>query len=101
MVEINFGPNSIQSGGTGIGEVNEYNIDWGNLEQEFAVLKRKTIEEKPQLTLAVEHLEAAVKGKDNSKIRKVIAKYATEFASATFSNLASAGILAVIKMFSP
>ena len=33
MVQIIFGENSIQGGGTGIGTVNEYNISWPNLEQ--------------------------------------------------------------------
>ena len=32
MVQINFEPNSIQTGGTGIGCVNEYNISWTNLD---------------------------------------------------------------------
>ena len=35
MVQINFEPNSVQAGGTGIGTVNEYNISWPNLEQEL------------------------------------------------------------------
>lgn len=99
MVQINFEANSIQTGGTGIGCVNEYNINWSNLEQELAALKRKTIEDKSQLTPAVEELETAVKREDKSSIRKVIKKYAAAFSSATFANLASAGILELIKIF--
>lgn len=99
MININFEANSIQTGGTGIGCVNEYNISWPNLEQEFVALKRKTAEKKPQLTPAVEELETAVKGEDKSSIRKVIEKYTGTFSSATFANLASAGILELVKIF--
>lgn len=99
MVQINFEPNSIQTGGTGIGCVNEYNISWPNLEQEFAVLKRKAAEKNPKLTPAVEELETAVKREDKSGIRKAIEKYAAAFSSAAFANLASAGILELIKVF--
>lgn len=99
MVQINFEANSIQTGGTGIGCVNEYNINWPNLEQELAALKRKTIEDKSQLAPAVEELETAVIREDKSSIRKVIEKYAAAFSSATFANLASAGILELIKLF--
>ena len=98
MVQINFEPNSIQTGGTGIGNVNEYNISWPSLEQELAALKCRTAEQEPQLTPAVEELETAVKGKDKSSIGKVIGKYAAAFSSATFANLASAGILELIKL---
>lgn len=99
MININFEANSVQAGGTGIGCVNEYNISWPNLEQEFATLKRKTAKENPKLVPAVEELETAVKGEDKSGIRKVIEKYAAAFSSATFANLASAGILELIKIF--
>lgn len=99
MVQINFEANSIQTGGTGIGCVNEYNISWPNLEQELAALKRKTAKENPTLTPAVEELETAVKREDKSSIRRVIEKYAAAFSSATFANLASAGILELIKIF--
>ena len=91
MVQINFEPNSVQAGGTGIGTVNEYNISWPNLEQELAALKRKTAKEDPKLVPAVEELETAVKGEDKSSIRKVI--------SAAFANLASAGIMELIRIF--
>lgn len=99
MVQINFEPNSIQTGGTGIGCVNEYNISWPNLEQELAALKCKTAKENPTFSPAVEELETAVKEEDKSSIRKVIEKYAAAFSSATFANLASAGIMELIKIF--
>ena len=99
MVQINFEPNSIQTGGTGIGCVNEYNISWTNLEQEFAALKRKTATENPKLTPAVEELETAVKARKPSGITAAVKKYASAFSSATFANLASAGILELIKIF--
>ena len=99
MVQINFEPNSIQAGGTGIGCVNEYNISWQNLQQELAALKCRTAKEDPKLVPAVEELETAVKGEDKSRISKVISQYASAFSSATFANLASAGILELIKIF--
>ena len=99
MVQINFEPNSVQAGGTCIGTVNEYNISWPNLEQELAALKRKTAKEDPKLVPAVEELETAVKGEDKSSIRKVIGKYAASFSSAAFANLASAGIMELIRIF--
>lgn len=99
MVQINFESNSIQAGGTGIGCVNEYNINWSNLEQELATLKSKTDKENSELTPAVEELETAVKARKPSGITAVVQKFATAFSSATFANLASAGILELIKIF--
>lgn len=99
MVQINFEPNSIQTGATGIGCVNEYNISWPNLEQELAALKRKTAQKDPSLTPAVEELETAVKSRKPSGITAAVQKYAAEFFSAAFANLASAGILELIKIF--
>ena len=99
MVQINFEPNSIQTGGTGISCVNEYNINWPNLEQEFAELKRKTATENPKFTPAVEELETAVRALKPSGITAAVRKYATAFSSATFANLASAGIIELVKIF--
>lgn len=98
MVQIIFGENSIQGGGTGIGTVNEYNISWPNLEQELAALRRKA-DGNPQLSPAVEELETVVKGREASGIAAAVKKYAAAFSSAAFANLASAGILELIKMF--
>lgn len=100
MVQINFGPNSIQTGGTGIGQVNEYNISWPNLEQELAVLRRKTAGD-PQLAPAVTELEAAVKKQSRPSIMGTVKKYAAEFSTAAFANLAGAGVLELIKSFLP
>lgn len=97
-MQINFEPNSIQTGGTGIGQVNEYNISWPNLEQELAVLRRKTAGD-PQLAPAVTELEAAVKKQNTSDIMGTIRKYAAEFSTAAFANLAGAGVLELIKSF--
>ena len=99
MVQINFEPNSIQTGGTGVGCVNEYNINWSNLEQEFTALKHKTAKENPKLALAVEELETAVKSRKPSGIAAAVQKYTAAFSSATFANLASAGILELVKIF--
>ena len=98
-MQINFEPNSIRTGGTDIGCVNEYNISWPNLEQELAALKRKMAKENPKLTPAVEELETAVKIRKPSGITAAIKKYAAAFSSATFANLASTGILELIKIF--
>lgn len=97
-MQINFEPNSIQTGGTGIGQINEYNISWPNLEQELAVLRRKTAGD-PQLSPAVTELEAAVKKQNTSGIMGAVKKYATEFSTAAFANLAGAGVLELIKSF--
>lgn len=96
MVQINFEPNSIQAGGTGVGCVNEYNISWPSLEQELAALKRETAGE-PRIAPAVEELETTVKAREPSGIAAVIKKHAAEFTSTAFANLASAGILELIK----
>lgn len=97
-MQINFEANSIQTGGTGISQVNEYNISWPNLEQELAVLRRKTAGD-PQLSLAVTELEAAVKKQNAPGIMGTIRKYAAEFSTAAFANLAGAGVLELIKSF--
>lgn len=97
-MQINFEANSIQTGGTGIGQVNEYSISWPNLEQELAVLRRKTAGD-PQLSPAVAELEAAVKKQNTPGIVGTIRKYAAEFSTAAFANLAGAGVLELIKSF--
>lgn len=97
-MQINFEPNSIQTGGTGIGQINEYNISWPNLEQELVVLRRKTASN-PQLAPAVAELEAAVKSQNTPGIMGAVKKYAAEFSTAAFANLAGAGVLELIKSF--
>lgn len=97
-MQINFESNSIQTGGTGIGQVNEYSISWPNLEQELAALKRKTAGD-PQLAPAVTELESAVKSQNTPGIMGAVKKYAAEFSTTAFANLASAGVLELIKTF--
>lgn len=97
-MQINFEANSIQTGGTGIGQINEYNISWPNLEQELAVLRCKTASN-PQLAPAVAELESAVKKQNTSGIMGTVKKYAAEFSTAAFANLAGAGVLELIKSF--
>ena len=78
------------------GQYNEYN--WSDLEQDVATLKAK-LSDGDALKPAVTELESAIKGKEKWSIGQTIAKYAGEFASAAFANLASEGILALIRGF--
>lgn len=81
-------------------QYNEYSFIWSGLERDTAVLKAK-LGEGDVLKPAVAELETAIKSKQKRNIGQTVAKYAAQFSTSTFANLASAGILALVKMFLP
>lgn len=98
MVQINFEGNSIQPKAVGVGSINTYNILSPTLAQELSELKGRTAND-PQLAPAVAELEAAVKKQNMPGIMGTVKKYAAEFSTAAFANLAGAGVLELIKSF--
>lgn len=100
MAQFNISGNQFAPGSNVFGHYNEYNFNWNDLEHEVAALKDKAAAD-TTLTPVVTELDSAIKSKEEHRIRQVIGQYATAFSSATFANLASAGILALVKAFLP
>lgn len=98
MAQFNISGNYITNGSKIIEHYNEYNFNWDKLEQEAGALKDKAATD-TALTPAVSELQTAIKNKETNSVRQTIRQYAAEFSSATFANLASAGILALVKAF--
>lgn len=100
MAQFNIHENHFASGSTMFGEYKEYNFNWSELEYEASVLKDKVAMD-ATLAPAVTELQTAVKSKEGHRVKQIVGQYAAAFSSATFANLASAGILALVKAFLP
>lgn len=100
MAPVYIHGNSFHDNSRMFEQYNEYSFSWGGLEREAAVLKAK-LGEGDVLKPAVAELETAIKSKQKRNVGQAIAKYATQFSTSAFANLASAGILALVRMFLP
>lgn len=98
MAQFNISENHFASGSNMFGSYNEYNFSWSELEREADTLKAETAGDSI-LAPAVTELQTAIKSKKEHSVKQVIEQYAAAFSSATFANLASAGILALVNAF--
>lgn len=96
MANFFIGDNNFFDQATMFGSYNEYNFNWSALQNEAAVLKNKVSDSDP-IKPAVTELESAISSRNKESVSSVIAKYAGAFASSTFANMASAGLIALIK----
>lgn len=100
MANFNINNNQFYGESTVFGQYNEYNLNWNDLERDAEELFNK-LDETDSLKPAVSELKTAVKGKKGQSIKKVIAKYAADFSTATFASLASEGLKTLIKISLP
>lgn len=100
MAQFNISGNYFGSGSNMFGDYKEYNFNWSELEREANALKDETAGD-TTLAPAVTELQTAIKSKNEHSVIQAIGQYAAAFSSATFANLASAGILTLIKAFLP
>ncbi len=98
MARFNISGNNFYKGSSLFGQYNEYNFNWSELESEVNTLRTKTAGD-ATLSPAVTELHAAISSKKEHSVVQAIQQYASTFSSATFANLASAGILALVKSF--
>lgn len=98
MAQINISGNNFYDDSRMVGEFNEYNFNWNELEREADALKNKTVGN-TMLSPAMTELQAAIKSKNKGSVIRAIRQYTTAFSSAMFANLASAGILELINNF--
>ncbi len=100
MTNFTISGNNLYDEASIIKNYNEYNFNWDELDHEVASLKNETAAD-TTLAPAVTELQTAIKSKNKNSVRQAVNQYVTEFSSATFANLASAGILALVKAFLP
>lgn len=103
MANINIISNNISGGSTIFGSYTDTttiynNFDWPALQSEAAALSCK-VNSNESLKPAVTELEGAISSRDKENIGSVVKKYAAEFSTSTFANMASAGLLALIRVF--
>lgn len=98
MAQFNISGNNFYDNASLFGQYHEYHFDWGQLEREADVLKAKTAGD-AVLSPAVTELQAAVVSRDKGSVVRVVRQYAAAFSSAAFANLASAGVLALVRQF--
>lgn len=96
MAKISISGNNFYDNSTVIRTYNENNFNWPALQSEVSALKDKVRDSDP-IKPAVTELESAISSRNKESVSSVIAKYTGAFASSTFANLASAGLLALIK----
>lgn len=100
MANINIsGVNLYGEHSSVIREQNEYHLervqDWEQLEQELNDIEAKLSTE-DSLKSAVSELKDATQSRKLGKIKAVAKKFALDFSSAAFANLASGALLALI-----
>ena len=100
MSNFSIQDNKFESGSSVINQYTENNFGWGNVAIELKELSGQ-LNTTDSLKQALEELEAAVAEKDENKTKKTIKKYIADFTTATFANLASAGLLQFIHFFVP
>ncbi len=100
MAKIIISGNNFYDHSRAIGEQKEYNFNWSELQREAAALKDKA-ETDTELASAVAELQTAINCKEENSVKRAVGRYAAAFSSATFANLASAGVLALVKAFLP
>lgn len=98
MAYINIQGNTFQKGSSVFGQYTENNFGWGDAVKELSELHVK-LDDIGSLKQAVEELQAAVKEQNKSKTQLAIKKYIADFTSATFANLASAGLMQFLGVF--
>lgn len=100
MAQINISGNNFYDDSSLFRHYNEYNFNWSELEREVGMLRTETAGD-ATLSPAVTELHAAITSKKEHNVVQAIRQYASAFSSATFANLASAGILALVNSFLP
>lgn len=100
MAQFHISGNNFYDDASVFRHYNEYNFNWSELEREVDTLKAETAGD-TTLSSAVTELQTAIKSKNEHSVIQTIGQYIAAFSSATFANLASAGILALVKAFLP
>lgn len=98
MAQFNISGNNFYGDASVFRHYNEYNFNWSQLEREADKLKTETAGD-ATLSPAVTELQTAIRSKNEHSVVQAIRQYAAAFSSATFANLASAGILALVNNF--
>ena len=106
MGNVNIIGNNVSGGSTLIKKYehephikNIYNyFDWPTLQSEAAELKSR-VKDNDSLRPAVAELESAISSGKKESICSVVKKYAADFSTSAFANVAGAGLLALIRLF--
>ena len=100
MAVLNIHDNHLSGGASIIREYNEYNLscdaDWSKLEAELEQLLDR-LSSSDALKPAVMALDSAVKHRRLDAVKDTAKRFALDFSSAAFANLASSALLALVR----
>lgn len=92
MAYINIQGNTFHRGSSVFGQYTENNYGWNDAAKELSEIQEK-LDDIGALKQAVEELGTAIREQSTQRTKQMLTKYIADFTSATFANLASAGLL--------
>lgn len=92
MAYINIQGNTFHHGSSVFGQYTENNYGWNDAAKELSEIQEK-LDDIGSLKQAVEELGAMIREQNTQRTKQTLTKYIADFTSATFANLASAGLL--------
>lgn len=98
MAYINIQGNTFQRGSSVIEQYTETNYEWADATTELSKLQEE-LDDVGSLRQAIEELSAAIREQSISKTRHTVREHIADFTSATFANLASAGLMRFLGLF--
>lgn len=98
MANINIQGNTFQRGSSVFGQYTENNFGWADAAKELSEIKEK-LDDVGSLRKAIDELGVAIREQSTQGTKRAVRKYIADFTSATFANLASAGLLRFLGSF--
>lgn len=98
MAYINIQGNTFHRGSSVFGQYTENNYGWDDAAKELSEIQEK-LDDVGSLRQAIDELGVAIRKQSTQETQLTIRKYITDFTSATFANLASAGLMRFLGLF--
>lgn len=98
MANINIQGNTFQNGSKVFGQYTENNLGWADTAKELSEIKEK-LDDVGSLRQAIDELGVAIREQSTQGTQLTVRKYIADFTSATFANLASAGLMRFLGLF--
>lgn len=98
MANINIQGNTFQRGSSVFGQYTENNFGWADAAKELSEIKEK-LDDVGSLRQAIDELGVVIRKQSTQGTQLALRKYIADFTSATFANLASAGLMRFLGLF--
>lgn len=98
MAYINIQGNTFHRGSSVFGQYTENNYGWDDAAKELSEIQEK-LDDVGSLRQAIDELGVVIRKQSTQGTQLALRKYIADFTSATFANLASAGLMRFLGLF--